>query len=360
MINDVLKQETIIKNIYSFLKEKNQDGPLVQSALCTLDNMNELQSHYIKTITEKHEVGERILRLYALLQGLFVCIDSLYALAYHMCGSKSFININQNKALKELKYIRNDVVGHPVNRVYDNNQVAYCLLKPEDVFETSIKYHIYTNNKESIKDVDLLECLNNYYKESNSLLEYLLEFYKFNVKENSIVTITKEFYDNFNPNNYDERNLREEYEKNYKTKEQNQSRFIWRLNLLSKYRKNKYKGFKEDLFNYSLSLQTKKLLEIAYLIEGQKIEVDVKYRFPKYLMLLKDFLITNKDYQKDLSILLDANHPYFESTLNDMKDTCVKANNKVLVELFDWLLENKEDEGFVYLISSTFKTIKLY
>lgn len=360
MINEVRKQEELIKEIYVFLNSKKKDTPLVQSALCTLDNMNEMQEYYIESIKQSHVIGERILRLYALLQGLFVCIDSLYELAYYLCGSKSFININQNKALKELKYIRNDVVGHPVNRVYDNNQVAYCLLKPEDVFETTIKYHIYTNNKSSSKEVNLLDCLNNYYKESNDLLDYLLEFYKFNVKENNMISITKEFYDNFNPNNYDETNLRVTFEKNYKTKEQNQSRYLWRLNILSKYKKNKYKGFKEDLFNYALSLQTKKLLEIAYLMEGQKIEVDIKCRFPRYLMVFKDFLVANKDYINDLTILLDVNHPYFESTINNIRELSVKNNNTILIELLDWLIENKTDEGFIYLISSTFKTIKIY
>ncbi len=360
MIKEVVKQDVIIKDIYNFLKSKNKDTPLVRSAVCTLDNMNQMHNFYVESLSNTHDIGERILRLYALLQGLFVCIDSLYALAFDMCGSKSFININQNKTLKELKYIRNDVVGHPVNRVYDNNQVAYCLLDPACVYETSIEYEIYTNNKKSTKKVDLLECLNSYFIESNELLKYLFEFYKYNVKDNSIVMITKKFYDEFDVSNYDESILRDHYEKFYKTKSENLSRYIWRLNLLSKYKKNSLTGFKKDLVNYSLCLQTKKLLEIAYLIEGQKIEVDVKYRFPKYLMLLKEFLLKNRDYINDLNILIDATHPYFESTLNNMKSKAMSSNNKVLVELFDLLLDNKSDEGFVFLIASSFKTIKIY
>ncbi len=360
MINDVLKQEKIIEDMYLFLKDKKQDVPLVKSALCTLNNMNEMQNYYVNSISNSHELGERILRLYALLQGLFVCIDSLYALAYHMCGSKSFININQNKALKELKYIRNDVVGHPVNRVYDNNQIAYCLLKPKDVFETSLRYEIYTNNTMSCKDVNLVVCLENYYLESNDLLEYLFDFYKHNISENSIVKVTKEFYDNFDPSNYDETTLRTNYEKNYKTKDEKQSRFISKLNLLSKYKNNQYKGYKKDLYNYSLCLQTKKLMEIAYLLENQKIEVDIKCKFPKYLMLLKEFLIINKHFINDLDILLDANHPFYDSTVMQMKQLSLNSNNKVLVELFDLLLENKNDEGLIYLLTSSFKTIKIY
>ncbi len=360
MINNVLIQENIIKEIYEYLLEKKQDTPLVKSALCTLDNMNEMQEFYISSIENSHEVGERILRLYALLQGLFVGIDSLYALAYFMCGSKSFININQNKELKELKYIRNDVVGHPVNRVYDNNQVAYCLLDPKNVFETTIKYDVYTNNKKSTKEVDLKQCLNNYYIESNELLQYLLNFYKHNIKDNSIVFITKEFYDNFDPLNYDVSKLRENYITNYQTKNEKQSRYIWRLNILSKLKKHNYKGFKKDLYNYGLFLQSKKIMEIAYLIENQKIEVDIKCKFPKYLMLLKEFLITNKSFIRDLDILLDATHPYFLSTLENMKKVAVQSNNTILVELFDWLIDNKDDETFIYFISSTFKTINIY
>ncbi|MFI3252180.1 MAG: hypothetical protein R3Y60_03465 [bacterium] len=360
MKNEVIKQDEIIKEIYSFLKEKNRDTPLVKSALCTLDNMNEMQKYYVESLTNTHEVGERILRLYALLQGLFVCIDSLYALAYDMCGSKSFININQNKMLKELKYIRNDVVGHPVNRVYEDNTVAYCLLNPKDIHETTILYYIYTNNTHKTKSVDLVECLNNYYLESNDLLKYLFDFYKHNVKENSIVLITKKFYDSFDPEKYDESGLRKNYEENYKNKNEKQSRYIWRLNILSRYKENKHKGFKRDLYNYALSNQVKKLMEIAYLLENQKIEVDIKCRFPRYLILFKEFLYTNKSFIKDLDILVDATHPYFMSTLENIRNILLKSNNKVLLELIDWLIENKEDEGFVYLVGSTFKTIKVF
>ncbi len=358
MITKVKEQENIIKDIYNELKDNSSNSPLVKSALSTLDNMNEMQEFYLNSIINNHDIGERILRLYALLQGLFVGIDSLYALAVYMCGSKSFININQNKVLKEVKYIRNDVVGHPVNRVYDNNQLAYCVLNSNNIKETTISYDIYTNNKKSTKDVDLLECLNNYYIESNELLIYLLEFYKFNSKSN-LVSKTKDFYEKFDPNNYNTLELREYYNELYKTNNDKQSRFIWRINLLETFKQKKFKGLKEDLFNYSLKYQVKKLLEIAYLVEGQKIEVDVNYRFPRYLMLLKDFLYTNKFYVDKLDILLDATHPYFISTIESMLDISNKSNNKILSELFDWLLENKDDEKFIYLVSSTFKTIRI-
>lgn len=81
---------------------------------------------------EAFDSGEVILRLYGLLQALFVCIDSLYTLTFKITGTKNFININDNKALRELKYIRNDVVGHPTNRIVDD-KTEYAILNPDDI-----------------------------------------------------------------------------------------------------------------------------------------------------------------------------------------------------------------------------------
>jgi hypothetical protein len=49
---------------------------------------------------------------------LSVAIDSLYEISYSLFDNKHYVNINQNKTLHEIKYVRNDVVGHPGNRVY--------------------------------------------------------------------------------------------------------------------------------------------------------------------------------------------------------------------------------------------------
>src|SRR5690606_13891944 len=61
-----------------------------------------------------------LLDVFGLLQGLFVGIDAMYQLSFTTTKYKYHININMNKNLKELKYLRNDVVGHPTNRNYED------------------------------------------------------------------------------------------------------------------------------------------------------------------------------------------------------------------------------------------------
>ena len=124
----VLENEKLIENfdINYYLDNKNYP---VASALSALETTNEIQKSYFKDSVSNFDLSDNVLRLYALLQGLFVSIDSLYALTYSLTKSKNFININVNEHLRELKYIRNDVVGHPANRVLDSDALAYCILE---------------------------------------------------------------------------------------------------------------------------------------------------------------------------------------------------------------------------------------
>ena len=113
---------------------------------------------------------EYILRLYALLQGLFVSVDSLYSFTYALTGSKNFININNNIYLRNLKYVRNNVVGHPANRIYGGND-AYCILDNDRITKNFFSYNIYTKDNIKSITVDTNELIYSYLKEANNLLD---------------------------------------------------------------------------------------------------------------------------------------------------------------------------------------------
>lgn len=112
-----------------------------------------------------------ILRLYGLLQALFVCIDSLYTLTFKITGTKNFININDNKALRELKYIRNDVVGHPTNRIVDD-KTEYAILNPDDIKKDEFTYSVFSD-VEYKKHVIFKNLLTAYKEEAFKLLTAL-------------------------------------------------------------------------------------------------------------------------------------------------------------------------------------------
>lgn len=352
------KQEDMIKEMRVMINGVNKN--IVNSALTALDNVNEMQEFYLDTTDGKFSCGENVLRVYALLQGLFVGIDSLYSLAEVICGSKTFINVNQNKALKTVKYIRNDVVGHPVNRVYENNQPACCILEKGDIVGNHIKYTVYFGDDVETKNVDLLDCLENYYIESNELLAYLYKFYQHNIGSDSLVFMTKTFYDGFDPKNCDVSELRDFYINHYENDNVNQNRFIWRLDLVDKFKDFHSNNKDESEFvEYALYYQVKRLLEMSYELEQQKVDVTINERFPKYLYLFSKFLKSNYKYVDYLTKLKDVDHPYFDKTFINMRNQAVREGNKILANFFDFILKNKDNGDFIYLIGAVFKTIKL-
>jgi hypothetical protein len=120
---------------------------------------------------------ERNLRLYGLLQSLFVSIDSIYNLTKKITKSKNFITINDNKSMRELKYIRNDVVGHPTDRVI-LNKVCYVILDPLKIKNDEFTYTIYYDTEPEEKVIDLNEMINAYEQEALNLFSHLIDYTK--------------------------------------------------------------------------------------------------------------------------------------------------------------------------------------
>ena len=73
------------------------------SAIGALLTTSDIQMAFLKD-EDNLSKADYSLRLYALLQALFVSIDSLYVIAYSLTKSKNFININSNPDLRILKY----------------------------------------------------------------------------------------------------------------------------------------------------------------------------------------------------------------------------------------------------------------
>lgn len=132
--------EKVNNVIDKLAQDMDSKSNVLKACYMTLKNNHNAISYFEKSMDEAFDSGEVILRLYGLLQALFVCIDSLYTLTFKITGTKNFININDNKALRELKYIRNDVVGHPTNRIVDD-KTEYAILNPDDIKKDEFTYH---------------------------------------------------------------------------------------------------------------------------------------------------------------------------------------------------------------------------
>jgi hypothetical protein len=340
-----------------YLEQKNF---AVASAISALETTNEIQKSYFKD-TSNLELSDYVMRLYALLQGLFVSIDSLYALSLSLTKSKNFININNNKDLRQLKYIRNDVVGHPSNRVLNSDVLAYCILDNSSITLDKFSYRIYTKDEVSIKEVNVLEILSSYYKEANSLLDELYKISssdKNKTKLESLISLVLDDY--FLDREYLKsfEHFIDEYKKLYPSSKKEQHRILWRHNLIEKLSSHNIKNEEEkNTINYCIGLELIKIYELVY---KNKYKVDTIKRTPMYISSFYRFLNKNKSLYSYLEYLSDSDHPLFLSSLKNLRTEA--ANKKIFgaVNYLDMILKaySLSDMDFVYALALPIKEYK--
>ena len=158
---------------------------LTKSSLETLKNVNMIIDSYLAG--ETNEKPKMLLNIFGMLQALFVGVDALYGLSYGVTNKKWSVNVNNNPELREIKYVRNDVVGHPTKRLYNDNKIGYCDLDLDKTtyYELVYKIAIPSDNSEDITNhtVDLMKTIDSYMLESSKVLD---EIYKRMLLENNI------------------------------------------------------------------------------------------------------------------------------------------------------------------------------
>ena len=325
-----------------YLKNKNFS---IAAAIKALDTTNEIQKAYFKN-TENLEREDYILRLYALLQGLFVSIDSLYSLALTLTKSKSYININDNISLRQLKYIRNDVVGHPSNRVLNSDVLAYCILDDESIDLNGFSYRIYTPDEVIEKNVDINTILEAYYKEANSLLDELYSIAKNDLSKSKLETYISKVVDDYYLG-YDYISSLEdfinEYKMIYKNAKREQHRIIWRYELiksLTDYGKN---DFEKDISCYCIGIEIIKIYELIF---GIPCKIDNKKSLPDGIAFFYRFINKNKDLSSMLDYLVDTSNPLFSKTINKLKNYAAKKGFKAASNYLDMIERAYNDSNY--------------
>lgn len=312
----------------------------------------------VKTYKEEKTDNKRsiLLDVFGLLQALFVGVDALYEFSYLLADNKYFININQNEILHELKFIRNDVVGHPISRKYQNNQIGFNQLNLETLKrdELSYKTYIKTGMKVALlgeRKVDLYLLIDEYLETVNLILTNLDIYLKDTIKP-SLINLTYNLYLNYSYKNIsnDTIKLIEEEFKIANLKMDN--RFIWRLELI-------------DLaFNWkSKDLETIKLIEYItrlQLLKLHQMSADLfnkttNLTYPKVTGILKVFYKETRKNEAAIIPLLetinDAKEPFFRKNLEELY---LYYQDKRSLKLLD-LIKNETDERIIYLIGSTLK-----
>ena len=259
---------------------------------------------------------EYILRLYALLQGLFVSVDALYSLAYSLTNSKNFININNNPHMRNLRYVRNNVVGHPANRIIGVKEVAYCILDMNRVSKNFFTYNIYTKDNIKTVTIDINELVSSFFKESNTLLDELYNISLKSLNSAPLKTAITQTLDGYYRNGHFVENLNkfiDAYVKEYPKAKKEQHRILWRYELILKLDaiSNKNQNL-TDVIDYCIGLELNKIYKLIY---GKDYKHRADFELPSMILSLYRFFNRNPEFIPYINHLKDSDDPLFFESL---------------------------------------------
>ncbi len=332
--------------------EKNSHGYRAVSSFSMLEHVDLMIDQYLHE--PQTERGAILLDVFGILQGLFVGIDALYDLAIGLTQYKYHINVNANPTLHELKYIRNDIVGHPTHRTYPHGGMGFSFLSTEHLSKTKFSYHTYVFEKNNLdvktKDVYLEPLLKAYTFEKNRIFEDLLSYLKHVTTKTNI---PEELYTLFETLNGDKlKDIKSMFIKTYNLPEDSSHRFLWRVSLLEKI----IDWHEEDdelnhLISYMGQYQVSKLYNIALDLENRR-GADLYPPIPKLLKSFYKFIRANEKIALSLlDNLHDQKHPLHDS---DILALMLLKPNKEASKLLSFF-KNQKDEHKVYLIGSMLK-----
>lgn len=362
MLDKIKTNEETLSNLKGRIKQGEKNYFPFMAALNALDINNELLKYVGKTFDGDAKEGEALERLYAVLQSLFVSIDALYTLNIILTKNKNNININQNRQLRELKYIRNDVVGHPSNRVYDGERVGCCVLKKDLVTKKSFKYYIYFNGEIKAREVKIPELINSYYDEANKFLTRAMGFKDYSIDEivAQLRKIMRKLASDVETKE-DIFELRSLYLKSNAATSKNDVRFIWRVELLLKLENVFTENDKElkDIVDYAIGYQLVKLYETLtpYGVNSEKEGLANAKKKPKGILQFEKMVEKNSSIETSSKFLHDMTHPLFVGSLNkciDYANETGSGSAKKYLEVIKTYYEQK-DSDMVYCLGISLK-----
>lgn len=337
----------IKKELLKLEQDLSSDSYILKSCFNTLNNNHTAIEYFKNNNKMVEEVGGKVLNLYGLLQVLFVCIDTLYILSYRITQSKNFININDNKILRELKYIRNDVVGHPTNRMVDDH-IEHAILNGKDISSDGFLYHIYFNGNETIRNVKFEELINSYYKEAYEFI-CAIDSYVTSAKTTYLVDDIASIYDAFI--NDKDISVHLKMLKKEMGKGNLDSRMQKKINLIIRLFKD-YKRESSSTLRYIISYHIAKLAEYTSVKEDIKHTLNL-IRMPNSLKKIFVFFDNNKELVCLINNIYDSNHPLFNSSIDHIIKQAKKQKNTSAYEYFSTIkeLSLKNDRDYVYAYS---------
>lgn len=274
-------------------------------------------------VRQAHNKADILLDVFGLLQGLFVAIDALYQLSFSATKYKYNVNINQNRNLKHLKYLRNDIVGHPTNRNYADGSFGFSVILEDEITKEKISYITYImRNKEILKKKQTIffdDVLIAYETEKLQILKDL-ENYLGNMPhiEETTGLLVKLFEHALN-NTFETKDLdliEQKFAEENNISTNSNHRFLYRLRLLKdlfNWRDSKY----QDIISYAVKHQILAIYKMNLDINNKKVRIPT---IDKPLMIsdLQSIIKKSKQAKNLIQNLNDLDHPLFLSDLDQL------------------------------------------
>jgi len=160
-INKPRKQFNLIKN-HKFWNQLCSSLDVIEDSDLAIDA-------YINSEFSKDD-GEKYLRLYGVLQALFLQQDAVT----NLCESLGLPNnLNANPKLREIRDIRNDSIGHPTKR---GNYKSYHFISRVSI--TKSKFQLisdYENNKTTFRDILVIDLIQEKRKYLSKILKKVIK-----------------------------------------------------------------------------------------------------------------------------------------------------------------------------------------
>lgn len=299
-----------------------------------------------------------LLDVFGLLQGLFVAIDALYQLSFTATKYKYHVNINQNRNLRHLKYLRNDIVGHPTNRNYEDGSFGFSVIIEDEITKDQLSYitYIITDKKinRSIQTVSFDSVLNAYELEKNNVLIDLERYLQNTPHKTETTGLLVSLFEQSLNGVYNLQNLESIEEKflreNNLSKGSNH-RFLYRLKLLKEifiWKDDKY----QEIIDYAAKQQILAIYKMNLDINSKKIRIPV-LTMPPLIEKLYKIIKTSKQAKRLINNLNDMDHPLF---MQDLDQLIKLIQDPSLKQLLLWFQRIK-DRNHSFVIGKIIKDI---
>lgn len=333
----------------------NAHGKRAMSAFQMLENIDLMIARYMHEV--QHEKGAILLDVFGLMQGLFVAVDALYDLAIGLTSYKYHVNINKNKTLKQLKFIRNDIVGHPTHRTYEQGGTGFSVLRPAPFTKQKLVYdtYIYQKGKEKVvtQTVVFEPLLKAYLQEKEVILNDLYGYLTNTNGTTELSELCFQLYETLNVTLLEQIITR--FTKTYGLSKDSHHRFLWRADLL----KTLIAWHEEDakfnqLILYMAKVQASKLYDIA-LKSAKQYGKELYTRLPSILIDFYKFIRHHEEKAYPLlENIHDHDHPLHQA---DVEALIALNPGDDAKKLLLFLLKQTNDEK-VFLIGSMLRAYR--